>query len=823
MRDMIKLDNTTRYIQPELLDKMFVAQKHTVVDKVICGNGASTAFLMQPVQENAVNIMIAPNKGVVIEKEKQYKAGEINTQNKIKFFYGETEEINMKDADILVMVADSFIYKKEAFDSIKHKVTRVLLDEVHSVELQSLFRPNLVDLPNKIMKTFSGQAPDFALVSITASPNHYSKVDMQVVNSHMPHITIHQTENVVDSLNRCKKAIKEGKYVLVCTNNKSIIKSLRTRSDASLEADFFVGESLMRGLVQNMEVKQNAESKLKIISSRGFEGIDFTDSDKYNVWFFENRSNYYETFSIANLYQAVNRPRKGAEYIEYCRKDISSRAKHKTSKEVDKFIANTNLSVTKKQTKEHYAFKPFCIFDTAGYDGQDFNWHWEVRKNEVTHQLYDERVLYDNGFKYFQQFLTDRNITIIDLNEDKQKWITSKLKRPQRIDNLLANADLIKRMDLFGTEYKITEPISGFDDMKDEKLVDYLQIFLDCKNYDGQRSMTLREREAMELLTDGVKMDKLVKEVTAEYCRRSKAKYTRAEYEPYIKQFKQTGYLLVRKLVVLFANEKISIPSHWVASRDYNYLTQLGVSEIQIVAEAFSMNVREVDIKSAFPRILYAMAGKTLPEDFYGIGKQNKIEMNKRLNQISKLFQVDEYGRMQLSYNEGAKSTLAEQKRTKHKTLTRLGFDDDVAAVVMSKFFENPDKSALFTFCSYYEKKLVSRMKELMSTDDGRNDGVVRRHDSIIIFNNEDSLISLNQINFLGVNGWIKMEDVDADVKEVLKDVPLTSQLFNEETVDEVGSRLYPDAEFYSQEQLDVIFEMKMRGKAGNIEPELPF
>ncbi len=45
------------------------------------------------------------------------------------------------------------------------------------------------------------------------------------------------------------------------------------------------------------------------------------------------------------------------------------------------------------------------------------------------------------------------------------------------------------------------------------------------------------------------------------------------------------------------------------------------------------------------------------------------------------------------------------------------------------------------------------------SFDEGANDGLIRRHDSLLIFNNEDTLDFLPEFTcsrFVGIKGWFK-------------------------------------------------------------------
>lgn len=754
---MRKVKNDSRYITKETLDEFFVAGKTTVVDKVITGNGASTAFLMTPVSENSINIIIAPHKSVIIEKQKAYTSGSLQTKNRIKFFYQEGTDTNFNDADVLMFVADSFLLYEYELSKINYKLDRVMVDEAHSVEIQSTFRHNLIDFISEVERIAGGER--ISISTITASPNHFAKVDVQVVNKIIPEQTIHTTNNKKESLKRLSKAVKAGKNVLLCTTDKDIVKTLVTKRDKVVEANYFVGDSMFRSMTQNFIVKHNPDSNLHIVSSRGFEGIDIYGKD-FQVFFYENRSQEFQTFMIANLYQAINRCREGAGYIEYCRLDVQNRKALVTEPELDRFLARKDLSITQRQKTEFKKYHQFLIFKNKT-DGEGNYLGWTMKKDTVMIGLEKERYQYDLGFAQFQQFLDDRKLTLVDLNEGTDGWKRSRTQRETRVNMLKANEDFIKERDLYGSSFVIKEVISTKEKPANLNVyAKHLQKYLDCKNYDGNRQMTVREYQAMALFTDSKLFDKLVAKVTRQYNQRSIDKYGYKRSAPYRESFKKEGAILLKKLILLFANERVYIPSNWVANRDYNYLTKLGIPEIRIVAEQFSFSVKEIDLKSAFPRILYAMAGLDLPEDFYGKNKENKVKINVALNQI---FTADKSGRYGFEYNPSKDTQRYKQKQNLVKKFIGLGFAIEVINVLMEKFFDNPDRGALFHFCSYYEKRIIGMLKEEVTQEHRVNEGVARRHDSLIIFNNADNLAYLNQLEFLGRAGWVKVEVTEAE------------------------------------------------------------
>jgi hypothetical protein len=747
----MNLTNKQKYLSQELIQKCFAASKHNRVNKQQTGNGFSYGFLTLPVKIGMVNVMIAPNKAVVMDKQEAYNKGELGTDNRIKFFYKESQDSDFSDADILMFVADSFLLRKDAVKNISHKVDKVLHDECHSTEIQSLFRYRLIDFYSKLESIFYGKA---AIVSVTASPNLYSKVDIHITNELLPSQTIHLSKNRFSALNRIKKDIQEGRSVVVATNNKTVIYKLKNKSHV-LEANFIVGNGLMSSLVELMEVKHNPESKLTIISSRAFEGYDINYTDA-SLYFFEDRAspNGYETFYISNLYQAISRTRRGAAYIEYCRADLANvRSSFRDiDKEVNRFIERDDYSIHQKQSKgadgKFYKLHPYVIFTQNTREGSDDYGSFSVKRNEVAISLYKEQLEYDKPFpsEKFKSFLENRKLTIKDLNEQQSLLPVSKLQDEFKESMLLKNGVLISRLDLFGKDYTLRVE----EKAKDEYYLRDFNTYLRRKNYNGQRSLTLREREGMDLLTDEKRFNKLLKGLVKAYNERSIAKYGKIDSKPYREVFKVKSIKVLYNLIQMFVNEDIVVPPNWVVNRNYNLLTQIGVDELKLVAEHFSVSVTEVDIEAAFIRIIYSLCGFDLPADIYGVNKVNKLKINKFLNNFF--------------YNEKKATPKKIQKARARDRFLFFGFNEVVVDYLINNFFESDYRGNLFNFLTFYEKQLISKLK-LEAYDSWEHEGVVRRHDSILIFNSGTNLVHLNHLDFLGKKGWFKIEGASLEVQ----------------------------------------------------------
>ena len=406
-----------KYLTPKLVKSCFVKNTITSVDKTLCGNGFSTSFLKLKPEKGKLNILIAPNKAVVLSKQKDYNAKLLDSTNRIKFFYLESTEFDFTDADILFFVSDSFLMMKDKISKITTLIDKILIDEYHSIEIQSLFRKNLVDFP-KIVKQLCPHK-NTSTVTVTASPNLYANVDVKLKPDHIPPTVIHMEYDKAKTFKRIKDDIADKKEVVVFTNSSRNIYSIRD-NHGTVTARFIVGSSFLQSLYEVVQVQEKESAKLTIVSGRGFEGFDI-NYENANVYFLEDRATKFQTFYLSNLYQALSRTRSGATYIEYCRQNLS----HKRStpyaninKTVTKFIRNKILSVENKQKKEHSDLHPFVVFN------QNSEGTFTISKNQAAIDLLQETILYDNlAFtNAFDQFLQERNIEIIPCQRPKKNY-----------------------------------------------------------------------------------------------------------------------------------------------------------------------------------------------------------------------------------------------------------------------------------------------------------------------------------------------------------------------------------------------------------------
>jgi len=726
-----ELLNTTKYITQSILKQCFEFGKHNVVDKVVCGNGFSQAFLMCPFAPGKHNIIICPNKAAIESKHRAYKAGEIDTQNTISFHYKESSDTFGDGGDIMMFVIDSFLKQINNISVMVSAglIDKILIDEAHKVEQSSSYRPKLRDFKTIIAPFIK----NCSIVSVTATPNHYTNIDIRINNTLLKPVTINQTSNRVNSINRAKADIKAGKNVYIATNDWVVIYGFRHPRKRTLEANFIVGESMQRSLVDKVIITHNPISNLVIGSSKSFEGMDLKGKD-WCVYYFEDRSKNYQTFYISNLYQAISRPREGTLYVEYCRSECNmERAKGISVKTVDSFIAKKKDSTEKKMRSEHKKFHPYVIFTQVD------NGFYSIKKDEVAINLLKEARLFDAGFTDFQDFLDVRKLTIKKLNEAPVRIAFPKIKERTKEENLLANKVFIEARDLFGDNYRV----SSKRRKKDDDYVKAVKQYFRNKNYDGNYVFNFRETKGLEMLKDSIQIDKLSKKAVTNYNKKHKNDYNgKGKKDREKRKFADTIHAKTRRLIVLFVNNRIWENYNVVGNRQYSNIVFCPSYLIQSVCDIMGITFTQIDIRTANSRIIYALNGLTLPNDFYGENKKNKKRINISLNNFF--------------YNEKKDIFMKDQKSEAKRKFEKLGFHSKVIDWLMDNFFECKYRGDLSTFLAWHEKIIIEKVKNAIFMD--MNDGCIRKHDELMIFNNKQDLIFLNDFEYLGIGGWFKFD-----------------------------------------------------------------
>ena len=170
--------------------------------------------------------------------------------------------------------------------------------------IKSPFRHRLIGFQKFITEKLS----DKAIVSVTATPMLFQKVDINITKEKREAHTINISSNQSNTLERIKTSLANKDKCIVALQDARILKHLLNDSNV-LEANIKVGKRMLEKIVESVKVKLNVDSNLTIISSAGLEGFD-VDNGINKVYIFEERAFDYQTFFTQNIIQVKGRSRK---------------------------------------------------------------------------------------------------------------------------------------------------------------------------------------------------------------------------------------------------------------------------------------------------------------------------------------------------------------------------------------------------------------------------------------------------------------------------------------------------------------------------------
>ena len=240
-----KYKYSEKYIPTEIVSNIFSHSQYSFVDKLLTGNGFTTAFLNMSVPKGKSNIIIVPNKQVVISKQQKHNEvlrygseKEISNLKKIGFFYGDisSDKIKFGEFDVMMFVVDSFLNYQDRLIANKEYIDKILVDEVHSMIIQSTFRKRLVNFIDELKYSFN----DKRIVSVTATPMLFNKVDIKLSKANIEERNINISSNQATTLNRIKTDLENKNNVLVALQDVRLLKQLAD-SNGVLKANFKIG------------------------------------------------------------------------------------------------------------------------------------------------------------------------------------------------------------------------------------------------------------------------------------------------------------------------------------------------------------------------------------------------------------------------------------------------------------------------------------------------------------------------------------------------------------------------------------------------------
>ena len=223
--------------------------------------------------------------------------------------------------------------------------------------------------------------------------------------------------------------------------------------------------------------------------------------------------------------------------------------------------------------------------------------------------------------KTYNSFFKSRKVELIDIEEDPDTKIkVSNTKLKQRIEHLLFT--LPNNLDI------INEALFPNTSVRDEKhLINTLIVAIEVKrglnlNYDTEllahdmvSSNTFKKDVLNLLIKSGLDSGKHTKKETIEWF----------ETDSIFNTSLNIIYELVTKRVI----------SHRVGYRDYSNFTRVPNQLLALISKGLGLGFTELDIVTAYPKIIYSLFGLDCPVDFYGADRgKNKIKVNTMLNNL---------------------------------------------------------------------------------------------------------------------------------------------------------------------------------------------
>ena len=770
---MIKIEYEGKYLSLDVVEQCFNQDSNfQFVDKTVTGNAFTTSFLkIKPTNPIQSNIIIVPNRGVIISKQEKYLENlknaskeERDTQASIGFFYGDisADTIEFQKFDVMMFVVDSFVHYKNTLIDNKRFIDIMLIDEGHSIQIQSTFRPVLENFIEDVKRDFS----DKKVVCVTATPMLFNKIDIRLVPKQIEQRKVHISTNQENTLKRIKIALDNKENCIVALQDVRILKRLANEENV-LNANLKVGKTLFLKIVEAVNLELNKDSNLTIISSAGFEGFD-VENGVNKFFLFEDRAFDYQTFYAQNGVQAIGRSRQGTNYIEWCTLPNQHRTKMLSKTEMIKKANSKRISNEKKLTDKNYKFIP-KYFDY----NQDlsFGLITEFKFNDTKYNLDDE--LFANDLKglsvVYKDFFKERGFELVFLHEGSKRLNLRNVSNRIAFDNMKLNSDIIEsknltkdlRLNLYQKD-TLNTYIKEFEVYLRRKYYYLTNLPFVC-DYDALESLNddrisnlKNELFAYNILKDEKSIDEACKLICKEAISKKKKEINRKS-----KEFENWKIDLLAnikdryiRLIMAFSQNKIRVPKKIRNSRDYNLFTEVSMDLILAVSDLFEVDCYEFDIRTCNSRIIYSMVGLKLPNNFYGEDKKNKQKINKILNTLSS------------DYPKQYKLDVAKYKKNTVSDLRKLGFDEKVISFLIGNFWNKPI-DAIFNFCAYHEKQIVENLiKEIAVWN---TEGIVRRHDSAIYFGkiNEFQVDILENFTYKNQKGWFYNE---VNIEEIINE-----------------------------------------------------
>ena len=746
---------TGKYIPLDIVQSCYIEKQSTFIDKTLTGNGFTYSSMSLKPKQNHVNIIIAPNKEVVKSKE-IYRRND--WENRIGFFYKESTDVLIPELyDVMIFVSDSFIYYEDKIASFKDRIDKITVDEYHSVLIQSSFRILLSAFKKYIDTTY----PNTTRVFVTATPMLFSKIDIVIKPIKLEKRTIKISQNEISAIEKIHELLRNKENVLVASQDLKIFKNLANEN--KLKANLKIGDTLMLKVAEVVEIENDTESNLTLISSRGFEGFDLPSDKKYHVFIFENRKHTHTSFFPQNIVQTIGRARGGTNEIYWIRIPVGSRYKIPALEKMEKVVASRKISNEKKVSdRKNYGF--LHKYYNFNYD-KNLGLISDFELKEDTYNLDVEFVECDTiGLRKYKQFFEDRGFSFDFLNDAQRELEDLKVRSTGAFKMLKLNKKIIEERELikglvfkFNPESSIEKIASNFRKYFRRKYYQAPNLVWKMKECEidvlSYLNNTHRELKAYRIISDENALKSLYDTILKIQYEWKREELSKRDFEEWKKESGAISLITFIQLLIGFSQQKVQVQKKIVNNRDYNATTQTGIDVVCEIADFFGRIFYEIDIRTCNPRLIYAYCGLDLPKDFYGKNKENKVAINKLLNTISKEFAIE------------WKSDMKIRKYQLKTKMRSFGFDERVIDFLINTFFDK-QKDAIFNFCSSYEKRLIDELIEILKQTSINNNSFVRRHDSILAFEilTDTQMELIRDFEFLDKTGWFIENENDVDI-----------------------------------------------------------
>jgi hypothetical protein len=777
-----------KYLPRDVVNQCYRKGEITNVNKTETGNGFTHSVLNTPPNFPLVKILIEPNLKVIEDKATKHKGGNYLYLHSKSFStlndWNNTTKYIVTTTDTFRHIILPALRKKNQAKQIES----ITIDEVHKVPEGASFRDSLVDYFHKVSLEMLKLNPDIAIVNVTASaplstnPFYYwggyskhdynpYKIDILLSSNLLKTKYIHRNNNERRLIDEIKNLISQGEKVMVFTNNSRIIHQFI--EDKELNATLIAGSKVARSIYYRAKVKEN--KNFIISTSSGFEGWD-AEGEGWNVYLFSDLNESKHTIGITHTDQAMGRAREGAKKITFCEipfyqtTDAYGNVRKLTTgfEEIEKLKERKNYRpidlIKKKLHRNEHLKKSGEIINATAKEYELRDGINVLRPRLILEQLYSDHEETERRMRsisdkiYLDQYWEFKGVKFIDVNLNAER--VQKVKGVKKdIGFLLDNEKLIRQKGLCDyqlvfngdtpkdfindfEEWLIFKSLSPVTDWMSKKV----QVFADYALRMDNEGHRVPDSSHLEAFLGGL-MDDRTKDIR-EKLKGAESDAEKKELNGKIKRVEKGWFSKnIMHLMAFILNDQKNMNANTPLNvyREYNVTTKLDTPSIEKVCNWIGVEVKEFDIRSCAWRIIYAMLGLSLPDNFYGVNKKNKRRLNALLNQLSAPAEV-----------KRRKGQFEDFKNRKKKQLKNRGVPARVYNWLVDNFADKPSDEVFNTY-TYHENLIIEKIIQCFPSDAA----IIRRHDSILVFDFDWESVTgqavmerIKNFEYLGVKGW---------------------------------------------------------------------